>query len=148
MLNAALRGQRKTRPRFTVFLPERFSAKVSDLGCCVDQLDHDNFPGPFSSRISDYLIDSGVLLMNEPDREETIFASLLGLPASQRPAYMDRACAGDADLRHRVQELVELHEEAGRFMEEPAAPSASNILTTVPLSEKPGDRIGRYKLME
>src|SRR2546427_522298 len=85
--------------------------------------------------------------MNEADREETIFASLLALPAAQRAAYLDETCAGNADLRQRVQKLLAAHEADGRFMAEPAAPVAEKTVL-VPLREKPGDRIGRYKLME
>ncbi|HMO66530.1 MAG TPA: hypothetical protein PKE47_15130 [Verrucomicrobiota bacterium] len=57
--------------------------------------------------------------MNEPDREETIFAALLGLPAAQRAAHLASACAGDGDLRRRVEELLAAHEGGGEFMELP-----------------------------
>ena len=87
--------------------------------------------------------------MTKPDREETIFAELLQLPPGQRLAHLDEACAGDADLRQRVQALLGAHEEGERFMAEPAGPVGA---TTIPLPdlvfERPGDRIGRYKLLE
>ena len=84
--------------------------------------------------------------MSGPDREETIFNSLLALPPERRQEHLDRECAGDADLRRRVIELLEAHDGGDRFM----AASAAETLTgmRVPISEKPGDCIGRYKLME
>src|SRR5262249_52265930 len=85
--------------------------------------------------------------MREPDREETIFDALLALAPAERVAYLDAACAGDADLKHRVQELLAAHEEGSRFMAEPAAPPAEKTVL-IPLHEKPGDRIGRYKILE
>ena len=85
--------------------------------------------------------------MREPDREETIFGAVLALPPAERAAYLEAACAGDLDLRQRVQELLEAHDEGGRFMQEPAAPVAEKTVLA-PLREKPGERIGRYKLLE
>jgi WD40 repeat protein len=48
----------------------------------------------------------------------TIFAEALERtdPAA-RAAYLDAACAGDAALRRRVEELLDAHEGAGRFLE-------------------------------
>ena len=87
--------------------------------------------------------------MSVADREETIFSALVALPAAQRFDYLDRACAGDTSLRHKLVELLEAHEDDTRLLSEPATPSpGKTLLVTIPPSEKPGDRIGRYKLME
>ena len=32
----------------------------------------------------------------EPNREETLFAAALTLPAAERAAFLDRECGGDA----------------------------------------------------
>ncbi len=83
-----------------------------------------------------------------PNGEETIFAAALALPPEQRAACLDRACGGDAALRQRVETLLNSH-AAGAFLEEPAAPVASHTLRIFPpVSERPGDRIGRYKLLQ
>jgi hypothetical protein len=38
--------------------------------------------------------------MNDPsEREAAIFGAARRLPAAQRPAYLDEACAGDAALK-------------------------------------------------
>ena len=49
--------------------------------------------------------------------ERDLFLSALDLPAADRPAYLDRACAGNPDLRHKVDGLLAAHAEAGSFME-------------------------------
>ncbi len=82
-------------------------------------------------------------------RQEAIFEAALALNAKQRPAYLDQACEHDPQLRQEVERLLQAHEQAGAFMAEPAAPrSGSTLRITVPLTEKPGDRIGPYKLLQ
>ncbi len=87
--------------------------------------------------------------MSEPShREEEIFEAASKLPAEQRGAYLQEACAGDAALRSRVEGLLKAQNEAGSFMEEPAAPVRKTIVLTLPPDEKPGDKIGHYKLLQ
>ncbi len=84
-----------------------------------------------------------------PDRGEAIFHGALQLPEAQRAAYLSRACGADAALRERVENLLKAHEEAGAFLAEPpAAPPNPTIALTLPITEKAGDRIGRYKLLQ
>ncbi|HLH52847.1 MAG TPA: serine/threonine-protein kinase [Verrucomicrobiae bacterium] len=93
-----------------------------------------------------------------PNREVEIFIAALALPAGRRGAYLQGACADDAALRVRIEDLLGVHERAGGFMEtsglsaqaspnETAAPGAATSFAIVP-SEKPADRIGRYKLLQ
>jgi len=90
--------------------------------------------------------------MPEPsEREIEVFNAALELPATERVAYLDQVCAGDAALRQRVEELLRASEQAGAFLETPAAgaPSPGGTASLVGLpAEKPGDCIGRYKLLE
>ncbi len=80
-----------------------------------------------------------------PPSEETIFASAVALPPAERAAYLERACGGDAQLRANVDALLRAEEDTG-FM---AAPAADRTPVPAPLpAEKPGDRIGRYKLLQ
>src|SRR5215831_2795784 len=80
--------------------------------------------------------------------EETIFAAALALPPEERAACLDKECGGDADLRRRVEALLNAHAGA-TFLEEPAAPVSDQTVRASPiLSEQPGDRIGRYKLLQ
>jgi len=87
-------------------------------------------------------------MTNQPDREMAMFSIARQLPAGQRAAYLDEACAGDAVLRQRVEELLQATEEAGSFLENPASGPGGTIRVTPSPTEKPGDRIGRYKLLQ
>ena len=54
--------------------------------------------------------------------ERELFLAALDLRDPRaRALYLDRACAGDAALRAKIEALLKSHEEAGRFLEEPAA---------------------------
>ncbi len=93
--------------------------------------------------------------------DETIFAAALQWDnPAQRAAYLDEACAGNPDLRRRVEELLKASGEAQTFLERPvgqprrpgpttaAAPTIRfDVLGASPV-EGPGARIGRYKLLQ
>jgi len=82
-------------------------------------------------------------------REEAVFEAALHLPVGQRAAYLDRTCAGDPELRRRVQVYLDAFERADGFMNHPAIPGPERTMrVSLPPTEKPGDRIGRYKLLE
>src|SRR6266853_1191702 len=84
--------------------------------------------------------------MNDaPDRDVVVFTEALRLPAAERADYLDRACAGDGELRRRVEAVLQGYEKAGDFLGEPAAgvPTANSEGTVA--GEKPGDRVGRYR---
>jgi len=89
--------------------------------------------------------------MIEPiNREVTVLNAALELPPAERPPFLDQACAGDAALRKQVEALLQSHEQADGFLETP--PAGFDLrraeLAKLPLTEKPGDRIGRYKLLQ
>jgi len=90
-------------------------------------------------------------MIDPPDREVAVFSAARRLPPHARAAYLDEACAGDAALRRRVEELIRASEEAGGFLQNAAAippvPKATIRVKPVPI-EKPSDRIGRYKLLQ
>jgi WD40 repeat protein/tRNA A-37 threonylcarbamoyl transferase component Bud32 len=53
--------------------------------------------------------------------EESIFAIALEKDdRAERAAYLEEACAGDPGLHRQVQALLESHEQAGSFLEQPA----------------------------
>ena len=89
--------------------------------------------------------------MNEPtNREVVVLNAALELLPAERAAYLDEACAGDTALRQQVEDLLVAHASADGFLEAPPAdldfkrPGGAGI----PLTEKPGDKIGHYKLMQ
>src|SRR5437667_150615 len=86
--------------------------------------------------------------MENSNGEETIFAAVIGLPAEERSAYLEQSCGEDAELRRRVEVLLNAHADSD-FLENPAAAVTAQTLRVSPsISERPGDRIGRYKLLQ
>jgi tetratricopeptide (TPR) repeat protein len=86
---------------------------------------------------------------------ESILAAAVEMQSeAERRKFLDTACAGDADLRRRVEQLTENHFRAGDFLESPAAalPLADTIdpyrtIDEPPGTETPGMMIGPYKLL-
>src|SRR5258705_10545569 len=87
--------------------------------------------------------------MNDAQKQDVmIFAEALDLPLSERAAHLDRACAGGEKLRQRVEGLLLTYDQAGSFLERPPAEMAIGSRLGASAGEKPGDRIGRYKLVK
>jgi WD40 repeat protein/serine/threonine protein kinase len=86
----------------------------------------------------------------QPDREKEIFENALEIAsAEERQGYIKGACGSDANLLARVQALLKAHEATGFLREESAAVAGKTIrLSESAVIERPGDRIGRYKLRE
>jgi hypothetical protein len=85
--------------------------------------------------------------------EKDLFVKALQFTSlEQRATFLEDACGDDEELRQRIETLVAAHEQSGGFLKEPpAAVSAQTLVITtsmVPGVEKPGDRIGRYKLLQ
>src|SRR5690348_7867737 len=83
--------------------------------------------------------------------ERTIFLEALDKEdPAERAAYLERSCGVDAELRRRVERLLEALDGAGSFMEAPAAPAEPGAIHggLAPILEGPGTRIGPYKLLE
>jgi WD40 repeat protein/serine/threonine protein kinase len=82
--------------------------------------------------------------------EEEIFEAAAALPAAERPAYLDEACAGQPELRARIEALIRSDEVTG-FMEQIAV-AAGNPKLPAELArlhpEEAGQRIGNYNLLE
>src|ERR1035438_5506091 len=86
---------------------------------------------------------------------EEIFAEALRLPTPEdRAAYLKQACGKDEPMRRRVEALLQDHDHAGGFLDNPpAAVFAKTLAITtgmVPLTEKPGDtseerRVGKER---
>jgi WD40 repeat protein/serine/threonine protein kinase len=80
-------------------------------------------------------------------QEQSIFIEALEMEdAAERAAFLDRACAGDAALRQRMERLLRHHQQADSFLESPTAASAATF--DVSLGEGPGTVIGSYKLLQ
>jgi hypothetical protein len=80
------------------------------------------------------------------NREKEIFEQALDLAAgAERLAFVKGACGGDATLCARVLALLQAHDTAEEFLPEAPKEQAAVLL---PVTEKIGDRIGRYRLLE
>jgi serine/threonine protein kinase len=90
--------------------------------------------------------------------EENLFHLALEKPAGERAAFLEHACGGDADVRRRLEVLLQAHENPGSFLEKPALNQGT---TGDPLPARhedqdgprllrngPGSRIGPYKLLQ
>src|SRR6185503_9237415 len=90
--------------------------------------------------------------MKPASPEQVLFAEALQRTTPEaRAAHLDAACGTDTALRRRVEVLLRAAENAGDFLEEPPtglSGDADSTSLVSELSEKPGDRIGRYKLLE
>jgi eukaryotic-like serine/threonine-protein kinase len=87
-------------------------------------------------------------MTDSPADAKSIFFEALEITSpDERGRYLDEACRGDPARRAEVEGLLQAHQEAGGFLAEPAA--APELAATAPsISEGPGTRIGRYKLLQ
>src|SRR5258706_8984921 len=95
-----------------------------------------------------------------PNPEEAIVDAALEMPAHERAAYLDKLCGNDHQLRQLVDALLHAHKKIissqiipPRDLSTPSTDSASSsdartMAVSVTPIEKPGDQIGRYKLLE
>ncbi|HVV73519.1 MAG TPA: serine/threonine-protein kinase, partial [Verrucomicrobiae bacterium] len=84
---------------------------------------------------------------------ETIFHAALVLSMEERERYLSTSCGQDAQLLRRVTSLLRAHQAAEGFLPEnskhkPTPPLPLLTPENLPESEKPGDQIGRYKLLQ
>ncbi len=78
--------------------------------------------------------------------EQTIFNEALEKPSAQeRARFIEQACGDDADMRARIERLLEAHAGAGGFLETP--PTALRP-ENAQARERVGSMIGPYKLLE
>jgi eukaryotic-like serine/threonine-protein kinase len=90
-------------------------------------------------------------------QEQSLLQAALALESeAQREAFLNAACAKHPDLRRRIDELIAASGDAEAFFQKPpeklAGLAASATDPTVrlerPADEAPGERIGRYKLLQ
>src|SRR5437667_3381635 len=90
-------------------------------------------------------------MTDRPKNARDIFLAAVERPAAERAAFLDAACAGDAELRRRVEALLHAHDESGSLLDRPAGdPDAT-------LPPRPGrptaeaaapQQIGPYRLVQ
>jgi serine/threonine protein kinase len=99
-------------------------------------------------------------MSSQHEKEEAIFIEVLQAAAEERDSCLAAACGRDAALRQRVEGLLKAFEKAGTFLENPAAGVTlpvekepvknprPTIQIKLPATEKLGDHISRYKLLQ
>jgi WD40 repeat protein/serine/threonine protein kinase len=102
------------------------------------------------------------VMADQSQREEALFQAALQLETPEkRAAFIARECGEDHTLRQHLASLLRAHDRAGAFLDRPlsgfriAATAAGVDPSNTPpkqvpiaVSEKPGDKIGRYKLLQ
>jgi hypothetical protein len=63
-------------------------------------------------------------MSSDPRRVQEVFLLAVEAPAAERPAVLDRACGGDAELRRRVEARLAAHDAPGSHPDRPSAGSA------------------------
>jgi hypothetical protein len=81
-------------------------------------------------------------------RVDAVFDAVLDLPTTEQAAYVDRACAGDAELRNEVLQLLRAHYRTGSFLDSPAAHLTPLLFAAgEAIGEAPLDRIGPFRVV-
>ena len=58
--------------------------------------------------------------MNDDARREVaVFTEAIKIPVRDRAAFLDIECAGNDELRRKVEALLRTHDHIGNFLEEP-----------------------------
>lgn len=83
---------------------------------------------------------------DESKVEEIFFCALEKGSADELDAYLNEVCGGNEPLRSRVQRLLDARPKLGKFLQG----DASDFIGTIdqPISERPGNQIGPYKLLQ
>ena len=79
--------------------------------------------------------------------EKSIFKVACSIESNEaRNDYLRQVCGEEPELLHRVSRLLQIHAESRSFLESPADGVAATV--QLPSPERPGKRIGPYKLRE
>src|SRR5262249_60644398 len=65
----------------------------------------------------------------------------------RRAEFLNQACAGDEELRKKVESLLSSDERAGSFIESPAFEVGAELLAEDQTQTLVGQQIGRYRVL-
>jgi WD40 repeat protein/serine/threonine protein kinase len=81
-------------------------------------------------------------------KAKSIFLNALEITSpAERQAYIAAQCGDDEALRREVEEFLQHHDRLGSFLEAPG-PASSATIDLPANTERPGSRIGPYKLLQ
>jgi serine/threonine-protein kinase len=78
---------------------------------------------------------------------EDLFLAALERDADRRAIFLDRACAGDKQLRNEVTSLLAAHEQAGSFLGQPALAPIATTNITDPARSLVGKSVSHYQVI-
>src|SRR6516225_9331536 len=86
----------------------------------------------------------------DPQQVRAIFLTAVeNHPPDHWPAYLDKACGSNPDLRRRVEVLLHAHKQDNSLFDTPVAvPPPAAVTVDEPICEGPGTISGPYKLLE
>src|SRR5499426_1701291 len=83
--------------------------------------------------------------MNRWEEINRIYDAALGLTKEARPAFLERNCQGDEELRREVESLLAYDQQAQQFIDRPALQLAAEKLSNEPPSLI-GRKLGPYQI--
>jgi len=78
---------------------------------------------------------------------ESLLDRVLDLRPEERDAFLDAACAGDQDLRARIEALLRADEHAGTFLDMPALEQSAPLVAALYEDPMAGRPIGAYRIL-
>ena len=79
-------------------------------------------------------------------RIDDLVERALELAPAQRPAFLDSACGGEADLRREVESLIGYQPQASTFLQSPAIQEAAVLMADAQVAGIEGRTISHYRL--
>src|SRR5437870_10031105 len=80
-------------------------------------------------------------------RIQALLQSGLAREPDERDSFLDEACAGDESLRRQIESLLVSYEQAGSFLEAPAAQIGAPLVTGARPKLAAGDAVGPYTIL-
>ncbi|MEO8191880.1 MAG: protein kinase [Acidobacteriota bacterium] len=77
-----------------------------------------------------------------------LFEAARVIPRKNQPQFLEEASRGDLEMKSEVESLLESSENAGSFLEQPAAASGAASLSLLEAAGGSRRRIGSYELLE
>ena len=89
-------------------------------------------------------------MANTPERlkkVQELFHAALVLEGSARQSFLNGACSDDRELLDEVQSLISSHEQAGSFIDSPAAQPVAELLASMSSKSFVGQTVGSFRIL-
>ncbi len=89
-------------------------------------------------------------MANTPERlqkAQELFHAALALEGSARQSFLNGACSDDRELLAEVQSLISSHEQAGSFIDSPAAQPVAELLASMSSKSFVGQTVGSFRIL-